>query len=181
MLVRGGEIEEWGRRLIIIGVLLKLGGIPYTYWIMRVYPTIEERILLIQLTISKYIYIILLLRLEEIINPGGEKEVYRNILSIIGICTLMYGGYKGINQKTLKGVIGASSILTLGAILIALGNTQETIKNISLVNKGEIAWEVNHGIIIYIINILLLFEAIRINAKRKNKEEALKKKEELSM
>lgn len=132
---------------------------------MRVYPAIEKGILLIQLIVSKYIYIILLIRLEEIINPGWGKGVYKNTIMIIGLMTLIYGTYKGVMQKTYKGIIASSSILTLGIILISIRyGLRDEIKGEKvtvLLEKykelGEMPWEINHAMFIYIINILLLF------------------------
>ena len=149
----------------MIAMTFKLGGIPYTYWIMRVYPVIEKGILLIQLIVSKYVYILLMLRLEEIINPGWEKGMFKNTIMIIGIGGVLYGAYKGVKQKTYKGIIASSSILTLGIILISIRYGYKDQINEGrvgiLINKykelGEMPWEINHAIIIYILNILLLF------------------------
>jgi NADH:ubiquinone oxidoreductase subunit 2 (subunit N) len=132
---------------------------------MRVYPVIEKGILLIQLIVSKYVYILLMLRLEEIINPGWEKGMFKNTIMIIGIGGVLYGAYKGVKQKTYKGIIASSSILTLGIILISIRYGYKDQINEGrvgiLINKykelGEMPWEINHAIIIYILNILLLF------------------------
>jgi NADH:ubiquinone oxidoreductase subunit 2 (subunit N) len=122
--------KEIVKYFFIVSILFKLGSIPYTYWIMRVYPVIEKQILLIQLIVSKYVYLVLLIKLEEILTPKGiflelginSKSFIVNTLIIVGVLTILYGVYKGVGEKTYKGIIASSSILTLGLILISLGN-----------------------------------------------------------
>ena len=148
--------------LIIIALIFKLGGIPYTYWIMRVYPVIEREILLIQLIISKYIYIILLIRLEEIIMGGsGIESIFENVIRIIGLITILYGAYKGVVEKTKKGVITSSSIWTLGLILITVSyiTAGRSMGQGGLEGLG-LAWELNHAIILYFLNIIILYEVV---------------------
>lgn len=115
------DINEviWGRRLIILGILIKLGVPPFHQWNIEILSNTKTDLTLFFSTISK-------ISLLYIIRLIGE-DLDSNFSIFIIICLLL-GSFMGLIQNQVKRLLAYSGIVHLGFFLLALmGNSSENI------------------------------------------------------
>lgn len=146
--------------LIITSILIKLGTVPFNFWVLRLYTSLENRILIYQIIIPKIVYVLLLYKIiKEMLPINGEINIYLNkiyiSILIISIISVIIASIAGLFKKNYKEILTYSSILNMGFILIGL------INNINCeINKYSFI----EYIIIYSVNTLaLIYSIILIN------------------
>ncbi len=136
-----------GVLLLLLSILIKLGTVPFNYWVLRLYTTLESRILLYQIIIPKIVYIFLLNNIYKYIILELNIEILKKyiiIIYLISILSVIIGSIGGLFNNYFKSIITYSSILNMGFILLGI------ISN----NNINIWWEY---IIIYVINTLSIY------------------------
>lgn len=118
----GGNSFFW-KILFLSGFLMKLGCVPFHFWVLPLYNSIHTYITFFQSILPKFIYIIL------IYNIYG---VYiKEYVFIFSIMTLLIGSLIGLKENYIKKLMGASSIFNVGLFLIII-NSKDIIFNISI-------------------------------------------------
>lgn len=142
---------EIGLILIIISLLIKLGSVPFNFWVLRLYTSLENRILLYQIIIPKLVYIYILNDIYINLIPGRDEPNMKYILivlNIIAILSVIIGSIGGLFNTYYKSILTYSSILNIGFILIGIFNN---------INNNESKYSLIEYLLIYSINTLALF------------------------
>lgn len=113
-----------GLVLVAIGILFKVGGVPFHVWIPDVYQGAPSPVTAFLSTGSKAAGMILLLRLAEaVVIPARGTElqpVWIWILGGVSLATLLFGIFSAIPQRSLKRLFGYSSIGHAGYLLMGV-------------------------------------------------------------
>ena len=176
-----------GILLLVLAILLKLGTVPFNFWVLRLYTALESRILLYQIIIPKLVFIYLLYKIFNtlFIIPMTEYNIFHNLTFInsfyflfffISILSVIIGSIAGLFHNYFKALLTYSSILNIGFILLGLSNELIKYSNISLLNVNLFNWSIIGGSItfleylfIYTINSLSIFFCfLLINPKKSN-------------
>lgn len=140
--------------LISISLLIKLGTVPFNFWVLRLYTSLDYRILLYQLTIPKIVYLCLLFKLIHsilpfILNSDPNSNFFFYLLYFISILSILIGSIGGLFHNKFKALFAYSSILNVGIILLGLSSN---LSNLNQTNFSYIEY-----LLIYTINTLALF------------------------
>nr|YP_007025881.1 NADH dehydrogenase subunit 2 [Hoplobatrachus rugulosus]YP_009633269.1 NADH dehydrogenase subunit 2 [Hoplobatrachus chinensis x Hoplobatrachus rugulosus]ADG37207.1 NADH dehydrogenase subunit 2 [Hoplobatrachus rugulosus]AGE11470.1 NADH dehydrogenase subunit 2 [Hoplobatrachus rugulosus]QBS54604.1 NADH dehydrogenase subunit 2 [Hoplobatrachus chinensis x Hoplobatrachus rugulosus] len=111
---------EWGITLLLepftltltLALMMKLGLAPLHFWMPEVIQGIPLMTGLILSTWQKIAPLALIFQIHNLIN--------NNLIVIIGITSILVGGWGGINQTQLRKIMAFSSIGHLGWMLIIL-------------------------------------------------------------
>lgn len=141
--------------LILIGLIFKLGLIPFSYWLIRLYADLDKKVLLYQLTIPKLIFFLLLL--DFYLSLSNYNNLYIYIIYIISIISIILGSIGGLFQKKDNLLLAYSSILNLGFIFLSLSLI---FYNYRFNNNLDNLWINIQYFFIYFINLLGLFSAL---------------------
>jgi len=139
------NINIWIQTGIILSLLFKLGTVPFSYWIIRIYNVLDKRILNYQLIVSKVIYLYILFLFGSLfynshtlsslftylstplipINIYGNNNLYFNtnifiFLILISLLSLLLGSIGGTIQYTFNTLFTYSSILNIGYLLLGI-------------------------------------------------------------
>lgn len=168
------SIDIWGEKniilyLILIALLFKLGAIPFSYWLIRVYADLDKRILWYQLTIPKLVFFILLIKFINIFNTN-YSNFFIYLLFIVSILSLIVGSIGGLFQNKDNLLLSYSSVLNIGYILLSLTfllTLRPSIQDLSNITSPfnnidnfSNLWILYHFFIVYILNLLALFAII---------------------
>lgn len=119
-----------GILLLIVSILIKLGTIPFNFWVIRLYTSLESRILLYQIIIPKLVYIFLLYKIYTNLLPLNiQDNKFINMVSIlilvIAILSIIVASIGGLFNTYFKSILAYSSILNMGFILLSIGNNSK--------------------------------------------------------
>lgn len=159
------EIYLWGILFLLLGLLLKLGIVPFNFWVLRLYTQLEIRILLYQIIIPKLVFIYLL---YQILNSfatinGSVIGFFYLLILFISILSVIIASIGGLFNTYYKSILTYSSILNMGFILLSISQQYKTENILYFVvgRMGEIAWGGGQSsweyIFIYIINTIAFF------------------------
>lgn len=143
-----------GTILIIIGLLIKLGTVPFNYWVLRLYTSLENKILLYQIIIPKLVYIYFLYKILIYLLPISHYNNYINYIFIsiyiIAILSVIIASIGGLFNSYFKAILAYSSILNMGFILLGISNN---IQNSGYINNFTFI----EYLLIYVCNTFALF------------------------
>lgn len=155
--VIGNELYQLGFILFLAGVAFKLSLVPFHFWTPDVYQGAPTPVTLLLATISKLAMFIVLLKCcfsapqLKIIQQSNVGDV----ISAIAILSMLAGNVLALQQKSIKRILGYSSIAHMGYLLIIL-----VISNSS---GTEFAWQsVLYYLTAYIIASLSIFTVLTI-------------------
>lgn len=112
-----------GAGLLLVGVLFKVGGVPFHVWIPDVYEGAPSPVAAFLSTGSKSAGMVLLLRLAQavLVPAAGKSEAaWLWLLVVVAIVTLLFGLLGAIPQRNIKRLLGYSSIGHAGYLLAAV-------------------------------------------------------------
>nr|AJE63377.1 NADH dehydrogenase subunit 2 [Glaucostegus halavi] len=98
--------------LITIALALKIGLAPMHFWLPEVLQGLNLTTGLIMSTWQKLAPFAILLQLNHLMNPY--------LLSLLGILSILVGGWGGLNQTQLRKILAYSSIAHLGWMITIL-------------------------------------------------------------
>nr|YP_010515080.1 NADH dehydrogenase subunit 2 [Narcine timlei]UXL87066.1 NADH dehydrogenase subunit 2 [Narcine timlei] len=98
--------------LITLAIALKMGLAPMHFWLPEVLQGINYMAGLILLTWQKLAPMAILIQIYPMINP--------NLLTSIGIISILVGGWGGLNQTQLRKLMAYSSIAHMGWMMVIL-------------------------------------------------------------
>ena len=99
-----------GMGMMIVGLGFKLSLVPFQLWTPDVYQGAPAPVSTFLATASKI----------AIYAPAADNEALRMVLSIIAVCSILFGNLMAISQTNIKRLLGYSSIAHLGYLLVAL-------------------------------------------------------------
>jgi len=115
-------LYQLGFILFFSGVAFKLSLVPFHFWTPDVYQGAPTPVTLLLATISKLAMFIVLVKCcfamqqLKIIQHSGVGDV----ISIIAISSMLAGNVLALQQKSIKRILGYSSIAHMGYLLIIL-------------------------------------------------------------
>lgn len=139
-----------GFLLILIGLFIKLGVVPFHYWILDVYSNIPISYLYFILTVPKisliyFLFGVLTLLVKVTFQWPLMIEIVYTFLKVIGILSIFIGSVYALYQTSIKRMLVLSSVANTGFILLAFSlNTLVGFTGILFL------------FIIYIINLTLI-------------------------
>lgn len=118
----GGEMSVFlglGLVLVLVGLLFKVGGVPFHVWIPDVYQGAPTPVTAFLATASKAAGLVLLLRFGTIAFVGGGVA-WVPILAVIAVATLVFGSLGALGQRNIKRMLGYSGIGHAGYLLMGI-------------------------------------------------------------
>lgn len=112
-----------GIALILVGVLFKVGGVPFHVWIPDVYEGAPAPVTAFLSTASKSAGVVLLLRLAQaalIPSVGVVEAAWSWLLVVLASLTLLFGLLSALPQRNLQRLLGYSSIGHAGYLMAAV-------------------------------------------------------------
>lgn len=112
-----------GTALLLVGVLFKVGAVPFQVWIPDVYQGAPSPVTAFLSTASKSAGMVLLLRLAQtvLVPAVGQAEAsWLWLLVVLSCLTLLFGLLGAIPQRNIKRLLGYSSIGHAGYLLAAV-------------------------------------------------------------
>lgn len=117
---------------ILIGIILKLGIFPFSFWIQDAYYASRVPYLLIISTLPKYSVLLALVKILSYVNDGYFKV----LLSVLAVLSMVIGVFWALNENNIKKIIAYSTIFNMGFVLIPFTGFEvsQKIYVLSLVN-----------------------------------------------
>ncbi len=119
---------------ILIGIILKLGVFPFSFWIQDAYYASRTPYLLLISTLPKYSVTLALVKILSYIQDGYFKV----LISVLAVLSMVIGVFWALNENDIKKIIAYSTIFNMGFVLIPFTgfslNIQDKIYILSLVN-----------------------------------------------
>nr|QDW65185.1 NADH dehydrogenase subunit 2 [Torpedo sp. 1 KJ-2019] len=116
------EMNQISSTLATFALALKIGLAPMHFWLPEVLQGITLTTGLILTTWQKLAPFAVLLQLHHMLNP--------NLLTILGLSSILIGGWGGLNQTHLRKILAYSSIAHLGWMVSIL----HYMPNLTLLN-----------------------------------------------
>lgn len=146
----------YGFIFIIIGVLFKIGAVPFHFWLPDVYEGAPNNVTSFFAIVPKIAFIGILIRFFfEIFSP--ISFFFEIFFYIIALLSMFIGALSALNQKKIKRLLAYSSISHIGFILI--GFTSNLLNNIPSILLYIIIY------IIMSINLWTSYISLNINHK----------------
>nr|YP_007374587.1 NADH dehydrogenase subunit 2 [Dermophis mexicanus]ACS37041.1 NADH dehydrogenase subunit 2 [Dermophis mexicanus]AGZ18931.1 NADH dehydrogenase subunit 2 [Dermophis mexicanus] len=106
------EMTPMTSNMLTIALLMKLGLAPMHFWMPEVLQGLDLLTGLIMSTWQKIAPISIIFMLHNLLNPL--------LLTILGLMSILIGGWTGLNQTQLRKIMAYSSIAHLGWMVIIL-------------------------------------------------------------
>jgi len=103
--------------LFLISLFLKLGVVPFHFWILDVYKGVSPVTFIWLITVSKVILVFVLINLLQHLLYFVSMY-YENIFLGLSVASIIVGSIGGLRQRNLKGLFAYSSIVTVGFVLL---------------------------------------------------------------
>nr|CAH2594101.1 NADH dehydrogenase subunit 2 [Physella acuta]CAH2594184.1 NADH dehydrogenase subunit 2 [Physella acuta] len=98
--------------VFLIGLMFKLGLFPGHFWVIQVVSGLKKSPLIFVLSIMKVAPLFLIVTFMD-----NTKQPW---LIFVGVTSIVAGGWLGVIQSTVRGVLGSSSISHNGWMIIAI-------------------------------------------------------------
>ncbi|MCB0950915.1 MAG: NADH-quinone oxidoreductase subunit NuoN, partial [Mycobacterium sp.] len=108
-----------GTALLLVGVLFKVGAVPFHSWIPDVYQGAPAPITAFMSAATKIAAFGAMLRLFYVALPGLHAD-WRPVLWAIAILTMVAGTVAAISQTDVKRMLGYSAVAHTGFILVGV-------------------------------------------------------------
>lgn len=146
--------------LILFGFFFKLTIVPFHNWAVDVYYGISFINFIFLVTIFKASMIILLVKI--LVKPLlGFSFIWKNLLLIFGLMSVLYGGIAAFTEKNFRRFLIYTSINNIGFILIAL-SMNNLIGFSSALFYGFVYISTMFIFFIILMNIFVQYPSIRI-------------------
>jgi NADH-quinone oxidoreductase subunit N len=109
-----------GSALLLVGILFKVGGVPFHVWIPDVYEGAPSPVTAFLSTASKSAGLVLLMRLTQAVlvpSVGRVESAWLWLLVVLAGLTLLFGLLGAIPQRSIQRMLGYSSIGHAGYLL----------------------------------------------------------------
>jgi NADH-quinone oxidoreductase subunit N len=108
-----------GLVIFLCGIFFKLSIVPFHFWTPDIYqgsPLISVAFLT---SIPKFTYVVVLVNLVNLVLID-VKSLWQTLFMVFAIASILVGALGAIVQKSLKRLMGYSTILNLGFVLLAI-------------------------------------------------------------
>ena len=122
---QGRSLALIGTALLAVGLLFKVGAVPFHSWIPDVYQGAPTPVTALMATVTKVAAFGAILRIFGMALPGLESS-WRPMLWVVAIATMVLGSVVAVTQTDVKRMLAYSSVAHTGFILTgvtALGNS----------------------------------------------------------
>ena len=103
--------------LFLISLFLKLGVVPFHFWMLDVYKGVSPVTFILLITVSKVVFVFVLITLLQQILYF--VSMYYELLFLgLSVASITVGSIGGLRQRNLKGLLTYSSIVTTGFVLL---------------------------------------------------------------
>ncbi|WP_206490561.1 NADH-quinone oxidoreductase subunit NuoN [Rhodococcus sp. KRD162] len=122
---QGRSLALIGVALLAVGLLFKVGAVPFHSWIPDVYQGAPTPVTALMATVTKVAAFGAIVRIFGMALPGLESS-WRPMLWVIAIATMVLGSVVAVTQTDVKRMLAYSSVAHTGFILTgvtALGNS----------------------------------------------------------
>lgn len=122
---RGRPLALIGTALVAVGLLFKVGAVPFHSWIPDVYQGAPTPVTAMMATVTKVAAFGAILRIFSVALPGLEAN-WRPMMWVVAIVTMALGSVVAVTQTDVKRMLAYSSVAHTGFILTgvtALGAT----------------------------------------------------------
>ncbi|MFN3505714.1 MAG: NADH-quinone oxidoreductase subunit N, partial [Caldimicrobium sp.] len=111
-----------GFLLIFIGIVFKLGGVPFHFWAPEVYQGAPTMVFPLLILISKFSFAVFLINLVYYlikINTAYPLNLsfFQNFFYLISLLSMILGNLLALKQKEIKRLLTYSSIAHIGYLL----------------------------------------------------------------
>ena len=114
------DIPLWfGIAFLIVGIAFKFGAVPFHMWLPDVYQGARSPIALYIAAAPKLAAVALILRVL-VDGLSGAHEVWRDMVMVVAVLSLVVGNVVAIAQSNIKRMLGYSAIGHVGFILAAV-------------------------------------------------------------
>ena len=146
-----------GLLFIILSFFIKLGIFPCHSWVPAIYELTLNFTFLLLMTVVKLGFYLGMLHfiINLIIKTSFSFNIFRDLFSLVAVCTTLFGSLLLITRTTVKGFLTANSILSWGILLLSVTTNFKT----GILWKTHILlfhWNLQY-IIIYITIIFIVF------------------------
>ncbi len=118
------SILVMGLAFILIGLMFKIGGVPFHVWIPDVYEGAPTPVTAFLITASKFAGVVLLLRFAQAAFvptlQATDPFDWVILLGVLSVVTLLFGVLGAIPQRSIKRLLAYSSIGHAGYIIMAI-------------------------------------------------------------
>ncbi|MDI9924869.1 NADH-quinone oxidoreductase subunit NuoN [Rhodococcus sp. IEGM 1341] len=124
---QGRSLALIGTALLAVGLLFKVGAVPFHSWIPDVYQGAPTPVTALMATLTKVAAFGAILRIFGVALPGLESS-WRPMLWVVAIATMVLGSVVAVTQTDVKRMLAYSSVAHTGFILTgvtALGASGE--------------------------------------------------------
>jgi NADH:ubiquinone oxidoreductase subunit 2 (subunit N) len=108
--------NQIGVLLIIIGILFKLGIFPFMFWIIKIYPLLENKIFTYLLILPQIVY---LFKLSDFLS-FSFSPIITYFIFFCSIGSILFGSFFGLKFNQFKLIYTSSSIQNIGFLLLFL-------------------------------------------------------------
>ncbi len=108
-----------GLGMMIVALGFKLSLVPFQLWTPDVYQGAPAPVAAFLATAGKIAIFAVLIRFF-LYAPVADSEAVRLLLSVIAVCSILFGNLMALSQSNIKRLLGYSSIAHLGYLLVAL-------------------------------------------------------------
>ena len=133
--------------LIFVGVILKMGVFPFSFWIQDAYYASRTPYLLLISTLPKYAVVLALVKILFYL----QTQYFKVLVPILSILSMIFGVYWALNQIDIKKLIAFSTVFNMGFALIPLVGFSG-----DLTNKAYILSLLNFYLFQYILSTVLV-------------------------
>lgn len=147
---------SYGLIFILIGILFKIGAVPFHFWLPDVYEGAPNNISSFFAIVPKIAFISILIRLFfDVFSP--ISYFFEIFFYAISFFSMFIGAFSALQQKKIKRLLAYSSISHIGFILI--GFTSNMLNNIPFILLYIVIY------IITSINLWIAYLSLNINHK----------------
>jgi len=105
--------------LVIVGLLFKLGAVPFHMWVPDVYAGSPTSVTVLLATAPKIAAFVIVFRLVAI-GLGPLVELWQDMLMAVGLLSVAFGNVVAIAQKNIKRMLAYSTISHMGFLLLGI-------------------------------------------------------------
>lgn len=127
-----GSLMQLAVAMMLAGICFKLSVVPFHLWTPDVYEGAPAPASAFLATVSKVAVFAALLRLLESV-PLMQNADLRMVLAVLAALSIVVGNLLALQQKSLKRLLGYSSIAHIGYILVAIVAGGPTMKETVIV------------------------------------------------
>lgn len=127
-----------GMALVVVGVLFKLGAVPFHNWVPDVYTGSPTPVTAFMAICTKLAAAVGLLRLL-FVALGGLRWDWQLAIAVVAVLTMLIGGVIGLLQTDVKRLMAYSSIAHAGFILTGVVGATALASGLAETQTGTVA------------------------------------------